>query len=381
VKNYSLALVLVLSLVSACGGSSSDPEAKSRLNAAMEEVMRTGGGSTGLPLPGAGVDYYTPPREHLALPHGMADLEQGVKMPNAGLFHAGSITKTFTAAWIMQLDQEGALSIEDPLSKYFSYPNGSEITLRHLLSHTSGIENFTEMSEFEELFLRNPYPTPEEVLDFCRQYAGQLFPPGTQYSYSNTNYYMLGLIGEQVTGRKWADEMHARFIGPYKLQNTYIYGHDEIPASVTGYTVCADDSCSRFALTPTGDDASWKLGWAAGSIVSSPQDLTRWMYLLVEGDVLDAAHRAAMQTATPQSEAYFREHPENISVTGVGLCLWRYYSPGVGVGWGHEGEIAGFANTAAFFPESNFGLSLLINLREAYVSKHYGALLAAVAGR
>ncbi len=205
-----------------------------------------------------------------------------------------------------------------------------------------------------------------------------MFAPGTQFSYSNTNFYLLGRIGELVTGESWGDAMHRRFIDPYQLKNTYIYGYDEIPTSVTGYTVCGDDSCSYFELTPTGDDSSWKLGWAAGSIVSSPEDITRWMYLLVEGDLLDDEHRAAMQTATPQSEAYYAAHAETIAVTGVGLCLWRYQSPGVGTGWGHEGEIAGFANVSAYFPEAKFGLTLLTNLSEAYVSKNYGALLEAV---
>ncbi len=110
----TIALIFILCLISACGNSSSDHELKHRLDEAIEEVVRTGGGSTGLPMPGAGVDYFTPPNSHLSLPHGMANMENNVKMSARALFHVGSITKTFTAAWIMQLDQEGTLSIEEP---------------------------------------------------------------------------------------------------------------------------------------------------------------------------------------------------------------------------------------------------------------------------
>lgn len=378
-KRLILALTLLLvSCLQACGGSSSNSSLETRLNAAIEDVMVKDSAMSSLQLPGVAVDYFQPENDHMLLPHGYANIEKRQGFSKSSLFHVGSITKTFTAAWIMQLDQEGVLSIDDTISKFLSFPNGERITLRQLLSHTSGIENFTEISGIYALLQANPFPTADDIFAFYRQYGKQVFAPGARYQYSNTNYYLLGRIAELASGETWAIAMHKRFIDPYALTNTYVYGYDTISENVTPYTVCADSTCSSYANTPTGSESEFRLGWAAGSIVSTAEDISRWMYLLVAGDVLDEAHRIEMQTPTPQSEEYVRAHPETAPMTGVGLCLWHYYSPGVGEGWGHEGEISGFSNLSAYFSDSNFSLTLLVNVGECYVARGYKRLLEAI---
>jgi len=345
------------------GGSSSENDLQERVQKAVAQFQAQCSGLEQAIVPGAVaavVDVSHPP---VVVSSGTANLDTGREMLESDLFHAGSITKTFTAAWIMQLDQEGLLSIDDVVADYLSFPRGDEITLRQLLAHTSGITSFTSMQEFTVWYEENPYPTPFEVLKFMKQHPYQSFDPGHEYEYSNSNYYLLGLIGELVTGKPWHEEIRNRFLDPYQLSSTYIYGLEQGPASqVQGYAACPEPSCEPAGFMTTGDDSAYRLAWAAGGVVSTPVDLAKWMEALVAGPVLDEIRRREMQTITPQSAAVMKARGEYFNFNkGVGLCLFQFYTPEAGFGWGHEGQIGGFGNMAAYFPDLETGLALSAN--------------------
>ncbi len=158
-------------------------------------------------------------------------------------FHAGSVTKTFTAALILQLDQSGELSIHDPVSRWIDFPGGDLVTIAMLLGHTSGIPDFTQFD-----YLRDS--TPEQSIALV---AGQPFEfaPGTSWAYSNTNYTMLGLIAQKATSRSWADLVESRFFRPLGLDDTYVWtGTAEGPTVNGARLACGEPRRAGLRATP-----------------------------------------------------------------------------------------------------------------------------------
>ena len=363
-RNNLLIYFLLLLTMWSCGGeSSSENDLQEQVQGAVAQFRAQCSGLEQAIVPGASAAVVNVGRPPVIAISGSANLEKNGDILEDDLFHAGSITKTFTAAWIMQLDQEGLLSINDRVSDYLSFPRGGEITLRQLLAHTSGITSFTSMQEFPVWYEENPYPTPSEVLEFMKQHPYQSFEPGQEYEYSNSNYYLLGLIGELVTGEPWHEEIRNRFLDPYQLSSTYIYGLEQGPASrVQGYTACPEPYCEPACFKKAGNDSEYRLGWAAGAIVSTPHDLAIWMEALVSGPVLEESRRREMQIISPQSAAAMKETGEYFNFNkGVGLCLFQFYLPEFGFGWGHEGQIGGFGNIVAYFSDMGIGVALSAN--------------------
>lgn len=306
-------------------------------------------------------------------------------------FHVGSVTKTFTAALIMQLDQEGLLSIHDPISDWIDFPGGDGVTIAMLLGHTSGIPDFTGF----------PYErdsTPEQSIALV---AGRpfVFAPGTAWAYSNTNYTMLGLIAEKATSIPWADLVASRFFGPLGLHDTYVWsGTAEGPTASGSRLACggpSEPACAPprpgFEIITVDDGFDWKVAWSAGAIVSTPADLAKWMVALVAGDVLDAAHRDLMKTPSPQSMA--SDFGEQVAAlartsgggalrwTGDGLGLFEYTIEGLGTAWGHEGSINGFVTNAAYVDAIGHGIAVVSNFDESDSFSALGAVAVAVGKR
>lgn len=147
---------------------------------------------------------------------GYSDLATKTLLQADSAFHIGSITKTFTAALILQLCQEGTLSLQDPMSTWidgFSY--GTDVTVEMLLSHTSGIPDFVSLST------HHPDDGPRDSINHVLNLAPD-FLPGSSWKYSNTNFTILGLIAEEVTSSTWADLITRRFLKPLKLDHTYV---------------------------------------------------------------------------------------------------------------------------------------------------------------
>jgi len=151
---------------------------------------------------------------------GMANLELGVKMKPNMIFEVGSITKQFTAAAILQLAEIGQLNLDDEITEFFpDYPmRGFSITIHHLLTHTSGIANYTDLKGWES---KIDY-TPRQFIDFFKNQPMD-FAPGESYRYNNSAYYLLGFIIEVVTGYSYPDYLQRFIFDPLRMRNTY-YG-------------------------------------------------------------------------------------------------------------------------------------------------------------
>jgi D-alanyl-D-alanine carboxypeptidase len=379
------AIVLLVAGVGGCGAQSesgSDSAVQDALSTTVEQIRNTQAQSWGVTIPGLTAAAITEQGGSADLAHVVSGSQQPpdqVPMVQADRLHAGSVTKSFTAALILQLDQEGKLSIDDPISKWIRYPNGDNITVAMLLGHTSGVPNFIDNPK------RTSSDTPAQLIALARD-EKPVFAPGTSWTYSNTNYIMLGVISEKVTDSTWVQLVTDRFFDPLELDDTYVWQGTNEPPTVDGSRLnCGYDDepdCVRepgFDVMPISDGFDWTVAWAAGAIVSTSPDLAIWMRELVTGDVLDPAHRALLTTPTPQSVAVLSTKPPygTLSWTGDSLGLLRFEIDGQGTGWGHSGAINGFVSNVVHMTDSNQTVSLISNFENTDSRAALGDLVIA----
>ena len=256
------------------------------------------------------------------------------------VYNIGSVTKQFTAACIMLLQQAGKLSVDDSLAKYLpTYPYARQITIRNLLDHTSGIPDYTDLPNL---------PHTATAMQFFRMVWKQSldFRPGTRYEYSNTNYIVLGMIVEKASGQAYSDFVATRIFRPLGLNDssTRIEPRD-VPNGATGYTF----ENGRVRYEPaTRDD----IGYGDGTINSTALDLVKWDAALDGGKVVDAASWREM--TTPPAALY--EPP--YGGYGFGLDIGRFYGQRM---IDHSGSNPGFITLNATFPRDGLEIVMLAN--------------------
>lgn len=286
---------------------------------------------------------------------GVSDLEAGTPLTPQDRFRIGSITKTFVTAVVLQLVQEGLLTLDDPLSAYVpDLPNAENITIRHLLSHRSGIFDFEFIPGLVEKALQDPAKvwTWQEVVTAAAEQEPH-FEPGSEYAYSSTNFTLLGVIAEAATGTSLDDEMRRRFFEPLGLTNTFLAGSEEVPEGVIhGYGTLPDGT--NFDIAEFPNTAFDTASWATGSMVSNAEDLVRWAKALYsgKGDVVDGETLDEMLTFEPS----FGPAPSVLH----GLGVFRYETPS-GVALGHTGTWFGFSSRMMYFPDLNVTMVVLVN--------------------
>jgi len=360
-RHVVIALAACITL-SACASTSVSPQGPD-LSAILEEVRQSSASAWEVEVPGIAAAVESETGESVGAVSGAADPPGSTPLTEVDRFHVGSLTKTFTAALIMTLDQEGQLSLDDPISRWLDYPGGDDITVRMLLGHTSGVPDFTSSSDLTRM------ESPDEAIALAARME-PLFAPDSDWSYSNTNYTMLGRISEIVSGEPWVSQVSTRFIEPLDLTATYVWTGAPQGPTVTGSRLAcgypSEPECiptPGLATLPVVDGEDWTLAWAAGSLVSTPTDMARWMSQLVAGDVLDAEHRRLLTTASPQSQAALADLPAfgPTRWSGASLGLLRYEIDEVGPAWGHEGAINGFVANAAYLMDQQVALAVTSN--------------------
>ena len=273
---------------------------------------------------------------------GQANMAAGTPNRPETQFRIGSLTKQFTAAAILKLQEQSLLNVQDPVAKYLpDYPRGDEITIHQLLIHTAGIPNYERRRDLQEV-VQSPIGLDELIATFSGQPLD--FPPGEQYSYSSSGYVVLTKIIEVVSGQ------------PYE---TYLENQILIPANMTasGYDFLSPDlpnPAVGYHLMPGGirpailTDSSWPTG--AGALYSTLGDLYRWDRALYRDDVLSAPSRQAFFTPwmdTGQGADY-----------GYGWDIGRTAGrPSIA----HGGGIFGFASFMVRFPEDDAVIIVLSN--------------------
>lgn len=210
---------------------------------------------------------------------GLANLELGVRNEPGYLFNIGSMTKQFTAVSILKLAQESKLTLVDDIRDYLPDYNthGRLIKIENLLTHTSGIPSYTEKPDFVQKMTIDY--TNEEIVHYFMN-DSLLFEPGTDWSYSNAGYFLLGLVVEKVSGKSLHEYIRENIFNPLGMNNTFFgSGEKIIPYHVNGYSGSMDNPEPAVYT-------SWKWPYAAGDIISCVDDLLKWDTGLSEGKIV-----------------------------------------------------------------------------------------------
>lgn len=267
---------------------------------------------------------------------GYADTEGEILNNPETKYRVGSVTKPFTSVMILQLDENGDLDLEDPLSDYFpEMPNADQITLRDMLYHRSGLYNFTNDPEYPD-YMTEP-KSREEMLEIIADYD-PVFEPGERNEYSNANYVLLGFIIEDITGDDYQLVLESMITGPLGLDDTYYGG---AISTESGEAHSYSFAGGQWQRQPETD---MSIPHGAGAVVSNPQDLTTFIHALFDGQLIGQDYLDKM---TEIEENY-----------GMGLFSYPYQDTR---GYGHSGGIDGFQSNLAYYPDEELTLAITTN--------------------
>jgi CubicO group peptidase (beta-lactamase class C family) len=270
--------------------------------------------------------------------YGMANVELDVPNEPETRFRLGSITKQFTAAAILLLQERGKLNVTDPICKYFDpCPSAwSEVTIHHLLSHTGGVPNFTSFPDYMPKMML-PVTTTEMIARFKDKPLD--FKPGEKWSYSNSGYFLLGAIIEKAAGESYESLLQKNIFDPLKLTGTG-YDHFDVILKhrATGYSMSKGKMVNSAFLDMTQP-------YSAGSLYSTVEDLFRWNEALFGGKVLSTKSFEMMTTPVKNNYAY-------------GLGVETKFNRKMIT---HGGGINGFATFIARFPDEKVTIVVLRN--------------------
>jgi len=273
------------------------------------------------------------------------------------LFSIGSITKNFVAALTLKLVENGTLSLEDSLSRWLPvYPYiDSNITIRQLLNHTSGIYMFWNNDDLWDALKkdRNRIWTPEEVLEYIKE---PHFLPGEGWGYSNTNYLLMAMIIEKATSSTLSSELKKYLWESLNLQNYYLWLADSIPknqAHVFGDNFQYGSSEKDLTFLPRASHES--ITYGSSGIVTTAVDLAKWCYILFEGNVLSEESMNEMLgfvDFSPQN---------NMKGYGLGVQLFTNIIPNDKKAIGHGGGNIGSATYMIYLPEYSVSIVVMVN--------------------
>jgi D-alanyl-D-alanine carboxypeptidase len=334
-----------------------DPALAARLQRILDETVADGF------IPGAVVAVSLPGKQTWVGASGLADRYQRIAITPDTHMRIASISKVFTAVVILQLAEEGLLDLDAPLATWFPglVPNADAISVRRLLNHTSGLYDYLEDKDFVALAYGNPDRDwqPRELVDYANRFAPS-FPPGTPgaWDYSSTNYVILGMIAEEVTGASLAEEMRRRIFEPLRLDQTFFAPSDAVPQPYSrGYARAGEQT-----------NVSMTVVFATANLVSTEENVARFGRALFEGRLLKPATMEQMYGFLSGKGQY------NMPTLEYGLGVMRNVLPvgprpdgqarpaAASAVLGHIGGFGGFRSALWYAPESGVAIALGVNM-------------------
>jgi D-alanyl-D-alanine carboxypeptidase len=311
-------------------------------------------------FPGATAGFALADGSSFGIATGKSDKSTDRAMDPGALMIQGSVGKTYVSALALQLVQEGKIGLDDPISRWFGeeewfprLPNAGEITVRMLMNHTSGLVRYEFRDEFTRELTSNPDKVwkPLELVSYILD-TEPPFRAGKGWTYSDTNYIVVGMIIEKVTGSTYYDQLRKRVLEPLGLRHTLPTDGPVIAGLSQGYA--GDDNPfggkdamiedGRFVFNP-------QFEWCGGGIASTTEDLARWGKLLYEGHAFDASLMKELLAGVPA-----RLGPE----TQYGLGVIIRPTP-LGMAYGHSGFFPGYLTEMMYFPEHKFSVAVQVN--------------------
>jgi D-alanyl-D-alanine carboxypeptidase len=309
-------------------------------------------------IPGVQVSIICPNEDRvLDFVAGTTEINGVIPVQPVHLFQIGSETKSFVAAIILQLEQEGILTIDDPISNHLDNlpETWQKISIKQLLNHTSGIYNYTdtliERGKEGAMDLQRQW-TSDELLSIARD-KPLYFTPGTDWHYSNTNYVLAGLIIEKVTHHSFNDEVYIRFIDTLWLHDTHYmpvkYNEHFMQKMAHGYS--DNELFPNEPMDITNTNNSWAS--TAGAMVSTSHDTAVWFYHLMHGNVLKPQQMTELTTTV---SATLDNRPIN-----YGLGVWQFFNYSNEEAWGHSGGTLGYSSMMLWLKNSDIIISMNVS--------------------
>jgi D-alanyl-D-alanine carboxypeptidase len=321
-------------------------------------------------LPGLSMAIIDKNQETALFTSGESDKINNTKMTPKTQFRVGSVTKTFTAMTILQLAQEGKLfltqtvefwlpgvvpSPPDPEPENYTGYNANDMTIRHLLNHTSGLDNFTNDESWliDYLFHQDKTFTPQELVEIAVSHPPVHYPDELIWYYSNTGYVLMGMIVEKATGNSWENEVRSRFINPLGLSDTFVpeTGETNFFGEFAHGYIDMGEQTPPFTVSGILEDCSFREPshvFSSGNIISTPENLARWIKAIGDGELLN-------------------EQYQNLILSDA-IVVYPFLSMGLGVvhhtalGYiQHSGQIGGYDCGAFYHLDTHLSVGLCTN--------------------
>jgi D-alanyl-D-alanine carboxypeptidase len=345
-----LIATVVLALLAPAAGRAARPTADDAVQRGLERLVAARGGPSG-----AIATLHRDGRTTV-LRAGRADVKRRGKPRATDHMRIASVAKAFSGAVALRLVQEGRLGLDDTIGRWLpSLPAAwASVTVRQLLSHTSGLPDYTQSKGFARQAQRKPrgYVAPIQIVDWVRA-DDLVFAPGSRYEYSNTDNIVVGLIAERVTGRSYGDLLSTLVFAPAGLTRTtfptrrislprpYIHGYAVAPGE-------APQDVTTF-LSPSG-------AWASGAIVSTPADLGAFMRAYLGQRFFGAAQQREQLRFVRGSSS-----PPGPGTNSAGLAIFRYRTR-CGTVYGHTGNFPGYVQWAAATADGTRSVTTSLNI-------------------
>ncbi len=313
-------------------------------------------------IPGATLSVRLSDGTEISLASGLADVEEKIPMKPDDIMLSGSVGKTYVAAIILRLYEQGLIDLKGKAISYLQdadwfqkIPGASEITVEMLLNHTAGIPEYVYHKELWETIKEDPDQewSVEERLSLIFDDPPSS-APGEGWAYADSHYLILGLIIEKVTGRTYYEVLDELILGPCNLKHTFHSDRRSIPGLIPGYTNLTEEfllphkvvNDNRYAFNP-------QMEWTGGGLASTVSDLTMWASQLYGGSVLKPETLKLMLTPAPFETTLFE---------GAGYGLGSFIGETDGVTYyGHTGFSPGYITYVQYLPEYNIALAFQVN--------------------
>ena len=313
--------------------------------------------------------------ECFSLATGFSDAERKTPMKPADLMLAGSVGKTYAAAVALQLVSEKKINLDERIKKYLGQekwfsrlPNANDITVRQLMNHTSGLVRYEFKEEFTKDLTANPDKIwkPEELLSYIFDEKAP-FEAGRGWDYSDTNYIVLGMIVEKVSGRKYYTEATNRVLKPLKLKSTKPQDKREIKGLIQGYAGDENPFGGKDKVLENGKFIiNPQFEWTGGGMVSNAEDLARWAKLMYEGKAFNTSLLSQV------FDGVFAPMLGKETKYGLGVIIRPTRA---GLTYGHSGFFPGYMTDMMYFPDKKTSIAVQVN---SSVPKNLGKPLARV---
>jgi D-alanyl-D-alanine carboxypeptidase len=311
------------------------------------------------------VGFVLPDGRSAGVSSGLADVENKVPLKPTDRLLAGSVGKTFVAAVVFQLAEEGKLELDDTLEKWLGkepwfarLPNAKEITLRSLLNHTAGLPEYFEQKGFAEALKADHDRAwkPSELMAFVLD-AKPLFAVGKGWAYADTHYILVGMAAERASGKPLFEEIQRRLLKPLKLAGIVPSDRREVAGLVTGYVGPRNPLGFEGRTVRDGKlVTNPQFEWAGGGLATTPEDLARWAKALYEGGTFKK--KVTLETMLSGVDATGGRGGGKGNKYGLGVQIreseW-------GRSYGHAGWFPGYLTEVAYFPERRVAVAVQFN--------------------